>query len=394
MLENFRIPFCVIGPGVTPGADLAEINASSNGGIIVDPGVSRGEAYDPVIRNSYSAVLAADFLGIHTSSGPFSNQYLAVGDRNQPLQAEDVVPFVPVEIVPVAPQTNFQITNGTDMVPLVPLEIVPAAPPTSFQITNGTGMVPLVPVEIVPAAPPTKFQIINGTFVGCNWAVKKPELAEKRCDRTTFDGDVIKDICPTECANYSGAGASPEFEFELVTHPAEEETTIEAPTPDIVSPEEMLLAASEHISIAEDFPNAPYPSPESIIIGEGIDALILFRFPQELDDTTIGPSVLELRVLSGEDKFKDAKVYQVGGNWMDQWDSLGSMGWDSFPAADTELGKLQEWENPEGGVYATVELSRDELNIVDGRLLLRIEPKKKDMVAFDPNARLAVKYTK
>ena len=356
MLENFRIPFCVIGPGVTPGADLAEINASSNGGIIVDPGVSRGGAYDPVIRNSYSAVLAADFLGIHTSSGPFSNQYLAVGGRDQPLQAEDVVPFVPVAIVPVASPTSFQITEGT------------------FQITEG------------------KFQITNGTFVGCNWAVKKPELAENRCDRTTFDGDVIKDICPTECANYSGA--SPEFEFELVTPPAEEETTIEEPTPDIVSPEEMLLAASEHISIAEDLPDAPYPSPESIIIGEGIDALILFKFPQELDDTTIGPSVLELRVLSGEDKFKDATVYQVEGNWMDQWNSLGSMGWDSAPAADTELGKLQEWENPEGDIYATVELSRDELSIVDGRLLLRIEPKKKDMVAFDPNAKLAVKYTK
>ena len=342
MLENFRIPFCVMGPGVTPGADLAVINSQSNGGIIVDPGVSRGEAYDPVIRNSYSAVLAADYLGIHTSSGPFSNQYLAVGDRDQPLQAEDMVPFVPVDIVPVAPPTSFQITEGT--------------------------------------------------YVGCNWAVKKPELAAYRCGRTTFDGDVIKDICPDECADYPYA--SPEFEFELVTPPTEEETTVEESTPTVVSPEGMLLAASEHISISEDLPDAPYPSPESIIIGEGIDALILFKFPQELDDTTIGPSVLELRVLSGEDKFKDAKVYQVEGNWVDRWESLGGMGWDSAPAADAELGKLEEWENSEGDVYATVELERDQLNIVDGRLLLRIEPKKKDMVVFDPNAKLAVKYTK
>jgi len=44
MLENFRIPFCVMGPGVTPGADLAEINAQANGGIVIDPGVSRGES--------------------------------------------------------------------------------------------------------------------------------------------------------------------------------------------------------------------------------------------------------------------------------------------------------------------------------------------------------------
>ena len=38
-------------------------------------------------------------------------------------------------------------------------------------------------------------------YLGCHWAVKKPELTEYRCSRTTFDGDVVKDICPAECAD-------------------------------------------------------------------------------------------------------------------------------------------------------------------------------------------------
>ena len=93
--------------------------------------------------------------------------------------------------------------------------------------------------------------------------------------------------------------------------------------------------------------------------------------------------------MEGEDKFKDAKVYQTTGNWLDR-----TVGWDNAPAAEAELGKLVSWVNSDGDIYATVELSHDDLKIMNGRLLLRIEPKKKDLVVFDPDAKLAVKYTK
>ena len=47
----------------------------------------------------------------------------------------------------------------------------------------------------------TIFQISEGgSFVACDWVVKKPELVEYRCGRSTVDGDVVKDICPDECA--------------------------------------------------------------------------------------------------------------------------------------------------------------------------------------------------
>ena len=198
----------------------------------------------------------------------------------------------------------------------------------------------------------------------------------------------------------------PAFDWEqwLIDRPhwnqpslVEDTTTTEQPeavvapteiTPTVVSSEEILLSASEHTSIAEEMPNKPYKD-KNIVIGEGIDALILFEIPQEVDDTTIGSTVLELRVLEGEDKFKDAKVYQTTGNWLDR-----TVGWDNAPAAEAELGKLVSWENAEGDIYATVELSSDDLKIMDGRLLLRIEPKKKDLVVFDPDAKLSVKYTK
>ena len=49
----------------------------------------------------------------------------------------------------------------------------------------------------------TSFQISEGgSFVSCDWVVKKPELVEYRCGRTAFDGVVVKDLCPDECADY------------------------------------------------------------------------------------------------------------------------------------------------------------------------------------------------
>ena len=76
MLENYRIPFCSWGPGVIAGADLIELNRRGNGGVIVDPGTSRGQEGDRIIRNSYSGILAASWLGLRPNSGPFSEQYL------------------------------------------------------------------------------------------------------------------------------------------------------------------------------------------------------------------------------------------------------------------------------------------------------------------------------
>ena len=76
MLENYRIPFCSWGPGVIAGADLIELNRPEHGGIITDPGTSRGQEGDRIIRNSYSGILAASWLGLRPSSGPFSEQYL------------------------------------------------------------------------------------------------------------------------------------------------------------------------------------------------------------------------------------------------------------------------------------------------------------------------------
>jgi len=49
----------------------------------------------------------------------------------------------------------------------------------------------------------TSFQISEGgSFVRCDWVVKKPELVEYRCGRSAFDGVVVKDLCPDECADY------------------------------------------------------------------------------------------------------------------------------------------------------------------------------------------------
>ena len=74
LLENYRVPFCTFGPGVVAGADLIELNSRLNGGVIVDPGLSRGSVRS--IRNTYAGVLAASWLGLRPNSGPFANQYL------------------------------------------------------------------------------------------------------------------------------------------------------------------------------------------------------------------------------------------------------------------------------------------------------------------------------
>ena len=320
LLENFRIPFCAYGPGVQAGSDLVKIN----GGIVVDPGVSRGGEYDPIIRNSYSAVLAADFLGIETSDGLFANQYLSVGDG--PAAATDnLIETLPVADVPEKPDDK----------------------PESEETEEDEELIPVDEEDENEVAEPE-----NPAFDWEEWLIDRPHWNK------------------------------PPEEPEEVAAPTTETT------PTVVSSEEILLSASEYTSIAEETPDKPYKD-KNIVIGEGIDALILFEMPQELDDSTIGSTVLELRVLEGDDKFKDAKVYQTTGNWLDR-----TVGWDNAPAAEAELGKLVSWKNAEGDIYATVELSRDDLKIMDGRLLLRIEPKKKDLVVFDPDAKLSVKYTK
>ena len=74
LLENYRVPFCTFGPGVMAGADLIELNSHLNGGVIVDPGLSRGSGR--AIRNSYAGVLAASWLGLRPRSEPLSDQYL------------------------------------------------------------------------------------------------------------------------------------------------------------------------------------------------------------------------------------------------------------------------------------------------------------------------------
>ena len=356
LLENFRIPFCSWGPGVQAGADLAEINAPSNGGIIVDPGISRGGEYDPIIRNSYSAVLAADFLGIETSDGPFSNQYLSVGDRPGATTGNviDVPPVVIAEKPDDKPADNPEELPEPEETE-EDEELIPVDEEVEDNEKDTVG-VPSQEDENETTEPD---DTPRPAFDWEQWLIDRPHWNQP---------SLVEDTTTTE-------------QPEAVVAPTET-------TPTVVSSEEILLSASEHTSIAEEMPNKPYKD-KNIVIGEGIDALILFEIPQEVDDTTIGSTVLELRVLEGEDKFKDAKVYQTTGNWLDR-----TVGWDNAPAAEAELGKLVSWENAEGDIYATVELSSDDLKIMDGRLLLRIEPKKKDLVVFDPDAKLSVKYTK
>lgn len=84
-VENYRIPFCVLGPGVAAGADLYGINAING---YVDPGEKRANDSESVIRNVYAGILAADWLGLHPGNGPLSHQNLALSD------ASDGIDFV------------------------------------------------------------------------------------------------------------------------------------------------------------------------------------------------------------------------------------------------------------------------------------------------------------
>ena len=78
--------------------------------------------------------------------------------------------------------------------------LAPTAAPTKFDAPVITTQIPTDAPVATPNVYVFTFEINEGIFVGCNWAVKKPELTEYRCARTTFDGDVVKDICP-ECAD-------------------------------------------------------------------------------------------------------------------------------------------------------------------------------------------------
>ena len=74
----YTIPFCAWGPSVEAGADLYEINKDVAGSV-KDPRGRKGRG-ERVVRNTYSGILAADWLGIHPETGAFADQYLSVGN--------------------------------------------------------------------------------------------------------------------------------------------------------------------------------------------------------------------------------------------------------------------------------------------------------------------------
>ena len=81
------------------------------------------------------------------------------------------------------------------------------APPSGTSVPVATSDAPTDAPAAKPSVYDFSFEITEGVFVGCNWVKKKPELTESRCLRTTFDGDLVLNLCPTECANY-GSGPS------------------------------------------------------------------------------------------------------------------------------------------------------------------------------------------
>mmetsp|Transcript_17158 Transcript_17158/g.37215 ORF Transcript_17158/g.37215 Transcript_17158/m.37215 type:complete len:634 (+) Transcript_17158:245-2146(+) len=74
----YTIPFCAWGPSVEAGGDLYQINGDVVGGV-KDPQRRKGRG-ERVVRNTYSGILAADWLGIHPRTGAFADQYLSVGN--------------------------------------------------------------------------------------------------------------------------------------------------------------------------------------------------------------------------------------------------------------------------------------------------------------------------
>lgn len=78
--------------------------------------------------------------------------------------------------------------------------LAPTAAPTKFDAPVITTQIPTDAPVATPNVYVFTFEIDEGIFVGCNW-VKRRELTESRCARTTFDGDVVKEICPADCAD-------------------------------------------------------------------------------------------------------------------------------------------------------------------------------------------------
>mmetsp|Transcript_700 Transcript_700/g.875 ORF Transcript_700/g.875 Transcript_700/m.875 type:complete len:198 (-) Transcript_700:342-935(-) len=70
-IQNYKIPFYVMGPCVAQGADLYDLNTSTR----QDPGDGLPHSYEGCqpIRNRDAASLAADALGVTASSGALSD---------------------------------------------------------------------------------------------------------------------------------------------------------------------------------------------------------------------------------------------------------------------------------------------------------------------------------
>jgi len=360
LIQNYRIPFCAYGPGVRAGADLVDLNSSQNGGTVLDPRESRGGEYDRIIRNSYAGVLAADFLGIKPSNGAFSEQYLAVGDRPS---ESTVIEASSGEIVEEPEQPTPVIEEEEDEEEEETWGLSADEEPT------GTATTPIVQEEDENQGP----WDISGTTAEQQQPVDQGTNANDGTDFTWEDWLIER---PDAGALTGQVGVS------------EEQVQVQGeqkPPATIVSSEEVLdLFASEYTSIN---PRSYTHYLNTITIGEDTDALIRFQVPNVLEGSTIDSTVLELRVLEGDDSFEDSAVYQTAGDWVNRYVS-----WEKAPDVDGELGKLASIEDM-SGYMATVEL--DGLKVMNGHILLRIAAKEKDTVVFDPeSAKLSFRYRK
>ena len=169
--------------------------------------IPTGDVPDKYLENFEQA------LEINNGKDISKPENVRVGERNALfLIADDVSSPRPPTIDPF---------RGVDPGTTAPT-IAPSG--TDAPVVTSTSEAPTDAPATTPTVYTFTFEITEDVFVGCSWVKKKPDLTGVRCLRTTFDGDLVSDMCPTECADYSGDNRGPAPTSSPVQSPTEATT--------------------------------------------------------------------------------------------------------------------------------------------------------------------------
>jgi len=397
--QVYKIPFCTWGPGVKPGADLARMNVLMDRGV-VDPGRARGDRLGGIIRNSYSGVMAADWLGL-TGDGPFGRQDVAVNEWDEQYVPGDSAHEWALGAPGAGPGSSSARPPAPALSTAAPSNPRPTARPTTAAPTLYPSRHPtfFLPDQLflpdkkeqepyLPTHNKQEFDACGRWWsraVGCG-ADPGPGVAIGPCCsgfRCQEEVCIFDDLSNNWSGDYGG-----NLQDSIVGQFNNRAGGAPVPTSSDQISDTIQLYSTDIATLDEEFPSAGHDGGH--LIAKHYDALVRFEIPYEVEGNEIVSSVLELQRYDSSEGFL-VTVHRVEDAVSDE---LASLTWNSAPGSGDAVGSVEGTEQTGEGDIVSIDLNG--INIVEGYTLLRMAIVDGDhwpFLSVGPMARLSITYS-